>query len=442
MASQPFDGGTVTGRLDRDGRLIEADPPLRRLQEEAGSALGRPLALPQLAAVGRTALRLGVPLSRSVIAASTTQDYDLWVRAVPDANGVRLFIEGWHARPAAGPRLTLIAGGRDLDPSDPALLPQANQLRVDAELRIVSIEAGLARVFQGQVGAGQPLTRLVQLQEDADGSMPLLRSLGSRQDFDGQAARLRIGGDRDVQLSGKAVVNDQGRFEGFDIQFDFGDDRSPADDLAADPALDEALRSPLDQIIAAADRIVDRSDGPLRSDYAAYASDIAAAGRHLLSVLRSMSEDNSVAADRVDLVELAREAVALVSADAAVAGVEFELADHDGPLEARGEGRAILQVLVNILGNAVRHSPDGGTVAIVFDEDDSKSHVTVADQGPGIDRRDQQRIFERYEQGSEPGSAGLGLAISRRLARSMNGEVTLESAPGEGARFTLTLPRS
>ena len=60
-----------------------------------------------------------------------------------------------------------------------------------------------------------------------------------------------------------------------------------------DPALDEALRSPLDRIIAAADRIVDRSEGPLRSDYAAYAGDIAAAGRHLLSVIRSMTEQEA-----------------------------------------------------------------------------------------------------------------------------------------------------
>jgi signal transduction histidine kinase len=67
--------------------------------------------------------------------------------------------------------------------------------------------------------------------------------------------------------------------------------------------------------------------------------------------------------------------------------------------------------------------------------------VTVSDEGPGIDAADQQRIFERFERadaGME--GTGLGLAISRRLARSMGGDVTLESAPGSGARFTLTLP--
>ena len=81
MASAPFDLGPVTGRVDREGRLIAADPALLRLQEEAGSKLGAALALPQLAAVARSAMKLGVPLSRSVIAASSDQDLDLWLRS-------------------------------------------------------------------------------------------------------------------------------------------------------------------------------------------------------------------------------------------------------------------------------------------------------------------------------------------------------------------------
>ena len=65
----------------------------------------------------------------------------------------------------------------------------------------------------------------------------------------------------------------------------------------------------------------------------------------------------------------------------------------------------------------------------------------MRDEGPGIAAADQQRIFERFERAqAKEGGTGLGLAISRRLARSMGGDVTLDSAPGEGARFTLTLP--
>jgi signal transduction histidine kinase len=78
-----------------------------------------------------------------------------------------------------------------------------------------------------------------------------------------------------------------------------------------------------------------------------------------------------------------------------------------------------------------------------FGRTDGTASVTVIDEGPGIATADQQRIFERFERAhSREGGTGLGLAISRRLARSMGGDVTLDSALGEGARFTLTLPRA
>src|SRR5207342_2346961 len=83
-----------------------------------------------------------------------------------------------------------------------------------------------------------------------------------------------------------------------------------------DPALDQALRSPLARIISAAEGIVERSDGPLRSDYAAYAGDIAAAARHLLSVIRSMVDQPGETADTIDLAALAGDAVALVQPQA------------------------------------------------------------------------------------------------------------------------------
>ena len=102
-----------------------------------------------------------------------------------------------------------------------------------------------------------------------------------------------------------------------------------------------------------------------------------------------------------------------------------------------------MQILVNLLGNAVRHSPERGTIAVIAERRGEQIAVTVADEGPGIAAADQERIFERYERvGDTPGGIGLGLAISRRLARSMGGDIELQSAPGQGARFTLVLPCS
>ena len=112
------------------------------------------------------------------------------------------------------------------------------------------------------------------------------------------------------------------------------------------------------------------------------------------------------------------------------------------PLPAVGEERAIIQIFVNLMGNAIRHSPSGAAVRIEFHQTAKTVSVTVADQGSGIAPADRQRIFEKFERADEaPGGTGLGLAIARRLARSMGGDVTLDNSSGQGARFTLTLPK-
>ncbi|MEO6114392.1 MAG: HAMP domain-containing sensor histidine kinase [Sphingomicrobium sp.] len=438
MASVPSDRGPVTGRVDREGRLVEADPVLLRLQEEAGSRMGAPLALPQLAAVARSAMRLGVPLSRSVIAASATQDFDLWVRAEPDADGASLTIDGWKARPPAPPRLTLV--GSEPAEGEEMARPSLG-FATDAELRLTAIDDALAeRLGTSPADAiGQPLTRFLMLVDDGEGQMPLLTALGNRTDFAAQKATPRGKPDQKIILAATSLRSPGGKFAGFDGTADFGDGTGEGL-VVFDHALDEALRSPLDRIIAAADHIVGRTDGPLRSDYAAYAGDIAAAGRHLLSVIRAMTEQEAGSESGVDLASAVAEAVQLVQARADTQGVSIAVAHGDEPLVATGEPGATRQILVNILGNAIRHSPAQGTIAVEIERRGANLTVTISDQGPGIAIADQQRIFERYERvGDAPDGTGLGLAIARRLARSMNGEIELVSMPGEGARFILVL---
>ena len=441
MASVPSDIGPVSGRVDREGRLTSADPPLLRLQQEAGSRLGAPLALPQLAAVARSALKLGVPLSRAVIAASSEQDLDLWVRVEPDSDGATLTIDGWKARPPAPPRLTLVGSEPAPDEDD---APVAFGFTTDAELKLTRMDERVAARLgmDAKTVIGQPLTRHFQLLDDGDGMMPLLTALGSRHDFVGQRAKVRGNGETDVVLNGVALHASGKGFTGYEVELELeGSATAPAGPIF-DPVLDEALRSPLDRIISAAERIVDRSEGPLRSDYAAYAGDIAAAGRHLLSVIKSMTEQEDAKVEgRVDLAEAANEAIQLVEARAEERSIPLEQVGTDQPLPANGEVRGVVQILVNLLGNAIRHSPEKGTIAVIGERRGDMVAVTIADEGPGIAAADHERIFERYERvGDAPGGIGLGLAISRRLARSMGGDIELQSAPGDGARFTLVLP--
>jgi signal transduction histidine kinase len=442
MASAPSEPRAVFGRVDKGGRLISADPELDALQREAGSSVGQTLALPQIAAVAELARKLRIPVARPAVAASLDQDIDLWVRATPEGDEVLLALEGWTPRSPAGPRLASLLGGTT--ESDTAAA--RNEWSADEELRLISLSPDLAEYLGVEAGgdAGQPLTRLFRLEEDEAGEMPLISALAARRGFSGQKARSRADETRSITLAGEVVTAADGSFAGFRGTADTAGSGAtlgrPLRTAAFDLALDEALRSPLDRIIESAEKIVERADGPLRSDYASYGNDIAAAARHLLSVIRSMSEDPTKEHRTIDLSGLAAEAVVMLESSAEERRVTIEAGSTDA-LHASGEERAVIQILVNLIGNALKHSPDGGTVRLDFERTPGTVSVTVSDQGSGIDPADQQRIFERFERADQKaGGTGLGLAISRRLARSMGGDVSLDSAPGEGARFTLTLP--
>ena len=434
---------SVTGRIDSAGRLIEADAMLTDLQLEAGSALGDRLALPQLAAVARLARKLGVGITRPAVVAARDHDLELWVRAEPDGDDVVITIESWRRRPPHGPRLEIAARSEDVLPSP------KGEWATDAELRITELSPDLATMLGAGVGEaiGQPLTKWLRLVEGDDGAMPLLGAVAARTGFTGQLASARNGPGQRLLLNGNPVAGADGLFGGFrgrataeNVARPEAANEAGNAGMSIDPALDNALRSPLARIIEAAEGIADRADGPLRSDYATYAGDISAAAKHLLSVIRAMVDQPPEGDVSVDLSPLVDEAIGLVQSKAEPRSVEIQR-EGAPSLPAAGEPRAIVQILVNLLGNAIRHSPDGSRVTVILGSGDDYASVTVADQGSGIDDADQERIFGKFERvGEGGGDAGLGLAIARRLANSMAGDVTLVSAPGEGARFTLSLP--
>lgn len=442
MASLPLPL-PIIARIDAEGRLVSADPPLLALQEQAGARLGAALLVPQLAALARLAARLEVAITRSVAAASETEDLDLLVRAEPDSEGVTLAVERWTARPPA--RSRWLEKGRSGEEAAAEVRAAVEDLVTDQALRVVSVSPGLARrVGQGENDAiGQSLSRLVRPVEDAEGNLLLLEALAARTSFIAQPGLLRPD-DVPVLLDGEPRSED-GHFVGYAIRVRSPD--KPGRDRPVIPPLDDLLREPLASIIGQAEEIAARSQGPLKNDYAGYGTDIAGAARHLLellTVLGSDGEANSTivarAGEELDLAELVLDASGLIQSEASTRSVMLDIGG-EGSLRVRGQARPITQILLNLIGNAVRFSPDGGTVAITL-ERGAHASLTVADQGPGVAPADRVRIFERFEQGAEArgGTAGLGLAISRRLAREMGGEVELLDRPGPGAAFRLSLP--
>jgi signal transduction histidine kinase len=447
-----IDHGTVSGRVDTDGRLIEADPLLASLHARAGGEPGGTLAIPQLASLVRLAARLGIVVSRGVLAADEGSDLSLWVRAQPDAGGVRLSIPRWHAQPAY---VATLGDARDRD----FRRAEADwRWETDGGLNLVDLSPAAAAAIGRKVDSliGQPLTRLLRLIEAPDGALPMLVALAGQRRFHDQLAELRGQTGSRLRIAGTPMIDGAGRFAGFRgtaVSFD----GAPAPDPAAPPVapdafgvrLDAALRVPLARIISGAESIRSQEDGPVRPDYTEYAGDIAAAGRHLLALVDDLVDLQAIERadfhpeiEAIDLADLARRAAGLLSVRAGARDVRIDRPAPDDTLPAMGEFRRTLQILVNLIGNAIRYSPDGGMVWIRIEREGDLAAVVVADQGKGIAAEDQARIFEKFERvdPGEPGGTGLGLYIARRLARAMGGEIAVDSALGQGARFVLTLP--
>lgn len=451
----------VRGLIDRDGRLVEADQRLHDLNARAGGAIGLPFAVPQIATLAHLAQRLGILVSRGVVAADGDDDLELWVRAQPETGaskapeGVRLTITGWRTRAPWYPGD--IADNRASD----FLRSEADWLwETDSALRLtfLSLAAGARYGFDAAAMLGQALTRLFILGEGDGGAFPILGGLALQQRFDDQPATLRDSG-RPVRLSATPRTDASGAFAGFVGATQILDEASVLPAPAAPNSdatisafaerLDQALQLPLDRIIANADSIHAQSEGPLRQDYADYAADIASAGRHLKGLVDDLVDlqaierpDFAVLHERLDLADVARRAAGLLQVRASEARVRIDRPALGETLAATGEFRRALQILVNLIGNAVRYSPADGMVWVRAEREGGLAAVIVADQGKGIAVDDQARIFEKFERVDprEAGGSGLGLYIARRLARAMGGDVTVDSAPGQGARFVFTLP--
>ncbi|MEH3101140.1 sensor histidine kinase [Sphingomonas adhaesiva] len=439
----------LTAALDGDDRLREADATFAAINDRAGGRVGAAVAVPQFAALARLARRLGIPIERAVTIADGDVDLDCWVKAAPREHGVALAVSLMRERPA----WRAPAAAAEVPPP-----PGAEWTwEVDAELRVTRIapEDGARAGFDATVALASPLTRLFALEPDASGAMPLLDAMAERRDFDGQPATLRANATR-VMLAGAVRVDAGGSFAGF-VGGTFAAEKvvaaAPARESGLSAAfharLDRMLRGPLGRIVANADSINAGSEGPLDAHYTDYAADIASAGRHLIGLVDDLvdmeaieRDDFTTERDAIDLADLMRRAAGLLAVRAADNRVTIDRSECDRPVPAIGEFRRTLQILVNLIGNAVRYSPRGATVWLHLQRDGDRAVAIVADQGKGIAIEDQARIFEKFERvdTSEQGGSGLGLYIARKLARAMGGDLTVDSAPGMGARFILSLP--
>lgn len=435
-------GGVMVAHavLDAGGVLLSADPALETLHLRAGGTAGGRMAVPQLATIARLARRLGIVVSRRVTVADEEADIDLWVRAQPEGERVRLAVSGWHELPAWRPAASVASS------------PSGDwRWETDASLRLTFLSLDAAGGFDPYSLLGRPVTTLFAFDEGTGGTMPILDALARRRPFRDQSATLRPTG-ASVVLDAVIRHDTEGGFGGLS-----GSVRHPEPDEveqesmppAFTAGLDRALRAPLARIVANADSIGAQADGPIARDYADYATDIASAGRHLLGLVDGLVDLQAVerpdfrpSIEPIDLADVARRAAGLLAVKAERGQVTIVRPVADAVASAIGDFGRTLQIMLNLVGNAVRYAPAGSTVTIEVAAMDGIARAAVSDQGKGIAPEDQARVFEKFERvdPSEPGGTGLGLFIARRLARAMGGDLTLSSDAGVGARFTLSLP--
>jgi signal transduction histidine kinase len=448
MTGVPDRTDMAAARIDSDGHIVPAksDARLIALNLAAGGREDGPVAVPAIAAVVRLAKRLGIAVARPATVVDGDELVELWVRAAPDSDGIAIEASGWASREERE-RPAVAAMPFERAEADFAW-------ETDAAMCLTAL-SGLPPEGEGDP-VGAPLTRWLALENECDGLLPVLAAAAAQSGFAEQPALLRQQGRR-VRVSAEAKRDGSGRFAGFRGVGRFVDAAEP-EDAAELPApierafgerLEKALRTPLSRIVAHADSIGAQTDGPLRPEYVEYAQDISSAARHLMGLVDDLVDlsaierpDFRVAPEPIDLAEIARRAGGLLSVRASNAEVRIERPGEGASIDAMGDYRRVLQILVNLVGNAVRYAPPGSAVTIEAAQEGNRALVHVVDRGKGVAIADQARIFNKFGRvdPSEPGGTGLGLYIARRLARAMGGDVTVDSRPGEGARFTLALP--
>jgi signal transduction histidine kinase/CheY-like chemotaxis protein len=208
------------------------------------------------------------------------------------------------------------------------------------------------------------------------------------------------------------------------------------------------LRTPMNAVLGFTDALLAGVDGPLNDEQKASLGWVQRGGRDLLGLINEILDLSKIEAGKLtieaqpfDPRELVESVVAQHRSLADRKEIRFRWEDAGAPAEVVLDRQRVRQILVNLIGNALKFTDAGQVTVVTNGAAEGRLHVAVRDTGPGIAPDQHAAIFEEFGQsgGDAPGT-GLGLAIGRRLARAMGGEVTVDSEVGHGATFHLTLP--
>jgi signal transduction histidine kinase len=211
------------------------------------------------------------------------------------------------------------------------------------------------------------------------------------------------------------------------------------------------LRTPLNAILGYTELMTDGAYGEPSEKMMGVLKRLEANGRHLLGLINDVLDLSKIEAGQLvlelsdyciqDIAQTVRSTLEPLAADKKLA-FKLDLSPRLPP--GHGDGRRLTQVLINLVGNAIKFT-DAGEVAIKAEAHNGSFHVSVRDTGPGISAADQAKLFQEFQQADnaitrKKGGTGLGLAISKRIIEMHGGKIWVESRPGQGSTFIFTLP--
>ncbi len=297
------------------------------------------------------------------------------------------------------------------------------------------------------------------------------RSLDRHEPFRGfRYCTMVTGSELWIEINGKPVFDSEGRFMGYrgsgrDITEQYRQQRRieaalrQAEEASRAKSqflanMSHELRTPLNAIIGFSEIIRDQMFGSVGIPrYVDYARDINASGTHLLALIGDILDMSRIEAGyyaldekAVDLSAIIESALTMVRPQAERGGIALRNLSPDTLPQLRADERVVKQVLINLLGNAVKFTPSGGTIDVVYRQlPDGSPSLTVVDTGSGIPPERLEQIFEPFqlakaEVARQHGGTGLGLSISKRLMELHGGTLSISSTVGAGTQAQITFP--
>lgn len=341
---------------------------------------------------------------------------------------------------------------------------------IDADGRLTNMSPGFARVTGVEVRhmLGRRLGEL-HLGEPCDAWTRLKKAMAAHEAVDEQAVPVTVKGEtRWWSLTALPRFDEAGAFLGYrgvgsDVTLARQTEQALTDaKIAAEKAnrakskflavLSHELRSPLNAVIGFADILADESFGPIGNQkYLDYAGEIRDSSQYLLSLIDDMLDIARIESGAIELneAEFCAEKMLtgvkrLMRPLAAERGVTLAAEPAETAFRLQGDPRLVRQILINLVSNAIKFTPDGGKITIGADmAADGSVGLWVADTGRGIGAAELEQVFEpfaRVEAGEPAEGLGLGLTIALHLARAHGGDLALDSEPGRGTTARFTLP--